>query len=178
MHGEVLEFWFNELEPKQWFVNDLDLDALIEARFVLLVEQARAGELFSWRVTPEGRLAEIILLDQFSRNIYRNKPESFSADTTALVLAQEAITAGADQALEPTRRAFLYMPFMHSESALIHEQALILFDQPGLEYNLEFEYKHKKIIDQFGRYPHRNVILGRTSTPEELQFLQGPNSSF
>lgn len=178
MDTDVLDFWFKELEPKQWFVKDLDLDAMIEARFCFLVEQARVGELFSWRVTPEGRLAEIILLDQFSRNIYRDRPESFSADPTALVLAQEAITAGADQQLPVQKRAFLYMPFMHSESPLIHEQAIALFDQPGLEHNLEFEYKHKAIIDRFGRYPHRNQILGRESTAEELEFLQQPGSSF
>lgn len=178
MDTEVLKFWFDELESKQWFVKDLDLDAVIEARFAFLVQQARAGELFSWRATPEGRLAEIILLDQFSRNIYRDQPESFSADTVALVLSQEAISQGADQQLAPQKRAFLYMPFMHSESALIHDQAVVLFDQPGLEYNLEFEYKHKAIIDRFGRYPHRNAILGRDSTAEELEFLRQPGSSF
>jgi len=176
--NDVLEFWFNELESKQWFVKDRDLDAMIEARFSLLVEQARAGELFSWRVTPQGRLAEIILIDQFSRNIFRDKPESFSADPVALVLAQEAIGAGADQRLDVQERAFLYMPFMHSESQAIHEQAVVLFDQPGLEYNLEFEYKHKAIVDRFGRYPHRNEILGRKSTEEEIAFLKEPGSSF
>lgn len=178
MDNDVLEFWFNELEPKQWFVKDRDLDAMIEARFSLLVEQARAGELFSWRVTPQGRLAEIILIDQFSRNIFRDKPESFSADPVALVLAQETIGAGADQRLDVQERAFLYMPFMHSESQAIHEQAVVLFDQPGLEYNLEFEYKHKAIVDRFGRYPHRNEILGRKSTEEEIAFLKAPGSSF
>lgn len=178
MDNDVLEFLFNELEPKQWFVKDRDLDAMIEARFSLLVEQARAGELFSWRVTPQGRLAEIILIDQFSRNIFRDKPESFSADPVALVLAQEAIGAGADQRLDVQERAFLYMPFMHSESQAIHEQAVVLFDQPGLEYNLEFEYKHKAIVDRFGRYPHRNEILGRKSTEEEIAFLKAPGSSF
>jgi uncharacterized protein (DUF924 family) len=176
--NDVLEFWFNELEPKQWFVKDRDLDAMIEARFSLLVEQARAGELFSWRVTPQGRLAEIILIDQFSRNIFRDKPESFSADPVALVLAQETIGAGADQRLDVQERAFLYMPFMHSESQAIHEQAVVLFDQPGLEYNLEFEHKHKAIVDRFGRYPHRNEILGRKSTEEEIAFLKAPGSSF
>lgn len=178
MDNDVLEFLFNELEPKQWFVKDRDLDAMIEARFSLLVEQARAGELFSWRVTPQGRLAEIILIDQFSRNIFRDKPESFSADPVALVLAQEAIGAGADQRLDVQERAFLYMPFMHSESQAIHQQAVVLFDQPGLEYNLEFEYKHKAIVDRFGRYPHRNEILGRKSTEEEIAFLKEPGSSF
>lgn len=174
----VLEFWFEELEPKQWFVKDKCLDAMIEARFSLLVEQARAAELSLWRATIKGRLAEIILIDQFSRNIYRDTPSSFSADPMALVLAQEAISLGLDKRLSPKERSFLYMPYMHSESRLIHEQAVKLFDQPGLEYNLEFEHKHKVIIDRFGRYPHRNKILGRTSTAEELAFLEGPDSSF
>lgn len=178
MERSVIEFWFGELEPKQWFAKDPDLDLMIEAKFSLLVEQARAGELFAWRAQPQGRLAEIILIDQFSRNIYRDTPAAFSADGVALVLAQEAIAAGADRALLPKQRAFLYMPFMHSESALIHAQAVELFDQPGLEYNLEFEHQHKAIIDRFGRYPHRNKILGRPSSPEELEFLTQAGSSF
>jgi len=178
MHRQVLEFWFTELEPKQQFIKDLALDSMIEARFGDLVSQARASELFDWRMTPEGRLAEIILLDQFSRNIYRDTPASFSADPMALALAQEAIAHGDDMRLESTHRAFLYMPFMHSESKLIHEQAVLLFDQKGLEYNLEFEYKHKVIIDRFGRYPHRNTILGRISSAQEIEFLKQDGSSF
>lgn len=178
MRNEVLDFWFVELESKQWFVKDPLLDSMIETRFAALLKSARSGELYAWRDSPEGRLAEIILLDQFSRNIFRDLPEAFSADPIALILAQEAVRSGADQELEPTQRAFLYMPYMHSESRLIHERAVELFSQPGLEYNLEFEHKHKVIIDRFGRYPHRNRILGRTSTPEELEFLQQPNSSF
>lgn len=174
----VIEFWFGELEPKQWFAKDPILDLMIEAKFALLVEQARVGELFAWRAHPQGRLAEIILIDQFSRNIFRDQPAAFSADPVALVLAQEAIAIGADQVLPPKKRAFLYMPFMHSESALIHAQAVELFDQPGLEYNLEFERQHKAIIDRFGRYPHRNKILGRPSSPEELEFLTQAGSSF
>lgn len=178
MHRQVLEFWFSELDAKQWFIKAPALDSMIEARFGDLVSQARAGELFDWRLTPEGRLAEIILLDQFSRNIYRDTPESFSADPMALVLSQEAIAQGDDLLLSSSQKAFLYMPFMHSESHIIHEQAVLIFDQEGLEHNLDFEYKHKVIIDRFGRYPHRNEILGRVSTPQELEFLQQEGSSF
>ncbi|MFI7918815.1 DUF924 family protein, partial [Acinetobacter baumannii] len=117
--------------------------------------------LWSWRKTPEGRLAEIIVLDQFSRNIYRDQPESFAYDGLALALSQEAISLQLDAQLNPEQRSFLYMPFMHSESKLIHEFALKLFQRLGNEINLSFEKKHKVIIDRFGRYPHRNAILGR-----------------
>jgi len=175
---EILDFWFFELEPKQWWVKDEKLDRDIESRFGALHKAALTGELSDWRESPAGRLAEIIILDQFSRSIYRNRPESFAYDNIALVLAQEAIRTGADQSFETPEKAFFYMPFMHSESAAIHAVALKLFDQPGVEFNLEFEARHKAIIDRFGRYPHRNAILGRESTPEEIKFLTQPDSSF
>lgn len=178
MYQAVLDFWFEELTPDQWYRTDPVLDGLIEERFGELVVQARAGELFRWRRSPLGRLSEVILIDQFSRNIYRGKPSAFSADGVALVLAQEAVALGMDKLLQVPYRAFLYMPYMHSESAAIHEVAVELFNQPDLEMNLEFEYKHKRIIDRFGRYPHRNKILGRKSTDEEIAFLQEPDSSF
>lgn len=178
MHTEVIHFWFVELGKGKWFKKDQAIDQAIRSRFGRRVDQARAGELASWRDHARGRLAEVILIDQFSRNIYRDKPEAFSADAVALVLAQEAVSRGLDQELEPSERAFLYMPYMHSESKVIHETAIELFDQPGLEYNLEFEKRHEAIIDRFGRYPHRNQILGRQSTAEEIEFLQQPGSSF
>jgi len=175
---EVLEFWFVELEPRQWWVKDEGVDREIEGRFVALHQYAIAGKLFDWRETAMGRLAEIIILDQFSRNIYRDRAEAFAWDGMALVLAQEAVRIGADQEFETPEKAFFYMPYMHSESMAIHTQAVRLFDQPGAEFNLEFEIRHKAIIDRFGRYPHRNSVLGRKSSPEELVFLEGPNSSF
>jgi len=175
---EILDFWFSELESKQWWVKDEAVDRAIEARFENLHRAAIAGELSEWRVEPAGRLAEIIILDQFSRNLFRGSPESFAYDSMALVLAQEAIRVGADQTFEAPEKAFFYMPYMHSESSAIHEVALKLFDQPGVEFNLEFEEKHKAIIDRFGRYPHRNSILGRQSTQEEMSFLTQPDSSF
>lgn len=175
----VLVFWFKELEQKQWFVKDISLDNHITERFSDFHAAAHAGELYHWRKTAHGRLAEIIVLDQFSRNMFRDDPRAFASDPVALILAQEAVAIGADKKLiNPFERAFLYMPYMHSESEKIHELALDLFDQPGLENNYDFEIKHKKIIDRFGRYPHRNEILGRTSTPDELAFLEEPNSSF
>lgn len=178
MCQSVLSFWFEEIEPSSWFVKDSDFNALIQGRFASLHRQANAGELYTWRSSPEGRLAEIIVLDQFSRNMYRDTPAAFASDTLALVLAQEAIACRADLALEPTERSFLYMPFMHSESRAIHEVALSLYSQKGLERNLEFEKRHKEIIDRFGRYPHRNQILGRESSQPELAFLEQPGSSF
>ncbi|HEY7886345.1 MAG TPA: DUF924 family protein [Cellvibrionaceae bacterium] len=174
----VLNFWFKELTPEQWFKKDATLDKQITERFSGLLLQASQCELFSWRDEPKGRLAEIIVLDQFSRNIFRDTSAAFATDPLALALAQEAVTRKADQALTTSERSFLYMPYMHSESAAIHALAMQLFNQPGLENNLEFERKHKDIIDRFGRYPHRNTLVGRTSTDEELAFLQQPGSGF
>lgn len=176
--AEIINFWFNEVEPAQWWKKDLEFDREIAARFSAAHKAATLGELEFWRKSVEGRLAEIIVLDQFSRNIYRDSPRSFAYDPTALVLAQEAVRAGADQEVALEMRAFFYMPYMHSESTLIHEKAVELFGQPGAEFNYEFELKHKAIIDRFGRYPHRNEILGRESTPEEIRFLTQPGSSF
>jgi uncharacterized protein (DUF924 family) len=118
------------------------------------------------------------VLDQFSRNVWRDTPRAFSQDPQALCLAQEFVRTGQDRALPPAQRAFAYMPYMHSESRPIHEQAVALFSQPGLEGSLAFERRHQAIIERFGRYPHRNAILGRVSTPEEIAFLAEPGSSF
>lgn len=175
---DVLKFWFEEIRPEQHFKKDPAFDALIRARFESLHRAAAQAELSAWRATPAGRLAEIIVLDQFSRNLFRDDARAFACDGMALVLAQEAVRLGADQALEVQRRKFLYMPYMHSESPLIHVDAERLFRQPGLEENLKYEIAHKAIVDRFGRYPHRNAVLGRESTPEELRFLAGPGSSF
>ncbi len=174
----VLDFWFHELEPRQWWAKDAELDALISERFGSLHERACRAELDEWRSAPRGRLAEVIVIDQFSRNIHRESARAFAADGMALVLAQEAVAGGHDAELSANEKAFLYLPYMHSESARIHEEAVRLYSAPGLENNLEFEHKHKVIIDRFGRYPHRNAILGRNSTPEEIEFLKQPGSSF
>lgn len=175
---DVLQFWFEEATPKQHFGKDAAFDAEICERFADTHRAAARGEFATWRDTADGRLAEIIVLDQFSRNLFRDNPRAFAADGMALVLAQEAIHVGADREMPAARRAFLYMPFMHSESRVIHVDAERLFRQSGLERNYDFELKHKAIIDRFGRYPHRNAILGRKSTPEESAFLGQPGSSF
>lgn len=176
--NEVLEFWFKQLTPEDWFKKSDELDQIIRDRFLETHEAVTKGETYTWRKTAEGRLAEILVLDQFSRNIFRNNPRSFASDPQALTLAQACIEAGDDQKLTPTKRAFVYMPYMHSESLLIHDIAMKLFAQEGMERNLDFERAHRNIIAQFGRYPHRNEILGRESSPEEIEFLKGPNSSF
>jgi uncharacterized protein (DUF924 family) len=174
----ILDFWFNELTPRQHFVKDTALDAALRERFGPTLEAAARCELWAWRTTAPGRLAEILVLDQFSRNIFRDTPRAFAQDALALVLAQELVASGLDRSLPATQRAFAYMPYMHSESALIHTEAVALFAQPGLENNLDFELRHQAIITRFGRYPHRNTVLGRPSSAEELAFLAQPGSSF
>ncbi len=174
----VIEFWFNAAHQAFWFTQNTDFDAEIRQRFAVLHQQACAGELWSWRTTALGRLAEVILLDQFSRNLFRNQAQAFMHDGMALLLSQEAITRGDDLQLPPVQRSFLYMPFMHSESMLIQAKSLDLFASLGRPLNLDFAQRHQSIIAQFGRYPHRNAVLGRTSSPEELLFLQQPNSHF
>jgi len=174
----IINFWFTEIQPSAWFKKDETFDQLIKERFLNIYEAATKGELSPWRNCPQGRLAEIIVLDQFSRNIFRDSAKAFQVDNIAVILTQEAIRAEADKALTSTEKAFLYMPLMHSESLIIHQQAVEVFSQQGLESNYQFELKHKVIIEKFGRYPHRNKILKRPSSAEELAFLQEPNSSF
>ena len=177
-HTDVLDFWFNEIPSENWFKKDEAFDEEIRRRFGSLHARAVQGELFEWRATIEGRLAEIIVLDQFSRNMYREDLRAFQYDGMALVLAQEAVRAKDAGNLPLEQRSFLYMPFMHSESLQIHDLAMMYFDQPGLEDSFEYEKKHRAIIKRFGRYPHRNDVLGRISTPEERAFLTQPGSSF
>lgn len=174
----VYDFWFSELSPAQWWQKSDDIDREIVDRFGKLLDSAAACELYHWRSEPRGRLAEVVVLDQFSRHIYRERPGAFANDALALGLAQEAVSAGADRRLSTQERTFLYMPYMHSESPAIHTEAVELFSANGVQDNLDFEQRHKAIIDRFGRYPHRNAILGRPSTEEELQFLLQPGSHF
>ena len=177
-YSDVINFWFNEITPKQWWKKDARLDATIKQRFSGLHSSAGKGELYEWRNEPLGRLAEIIVLDQFSRNIHRDTPLAFASDSMALCLSQEAIRTGDDLELPNDKRCFCYMPFMHSESKKIHEIAVKLFTDLGDASNLNYELEHKKIIDRFGRYPHRNFILGRPSTQDEAEFLKLPGSGF
>ncbi len=177
-YADILTFWFNDIDSSKWWVKDSDFDQLIFDKFSGIHAQANHCELYEWRNTAKGRLAEIIILDQFSRNMYRDTPQSFASDSLALALSQEAIAVNADGELSEIERSFLYMPFMHSESKRIHEVAVQLYKNNGIQSNFDFEIKHKEIIDQFGRYPHRNAILGRQSTDEEIEFLKQPGSTF
>ena len=178
MYREILKFWFEETDPAKWWAKDDAFDQLITGRFSDVHARATRCELFEWRADARGRLAEIIVLDQFSRNMFRGSPLAFASDALALALAQEAISAKAEEALSPTERSFLYLPFMHSESRRIHAVALELYRKNGIQSNLDFEIRHKQIIERFGRYPHRNGILGRQSTDEEIEFLKQPGSGF
>ena len=175
---EVIEFWFSEIKKESWFKKDEAFDQLLSSRFGALLQSASQSELYTWRTTAEGRLAEIIVLDQFSRNIFRDTPKAFSNDPLALGLAQEAVALQLDHELTPDKRSFLYMPYMHSESLLVHDQAVDLFTRLGNERTLDYEMRHREIIETYGRYPHRNRILGRLSTIDEIEFLTKPGSSF
>ena len=169
---EIINFWFEETIVKQKLTKNEVFDALIKNWFEPVFWQIMQGETESWRSTPEGKLAEVVVLDQFARNMFRGDKQSFAGDELALALAKEAIETGADMTLPEDRRQAFYMPFMHSESKAVHEEAAPLFTERASESVKEYEQKHKAIIDQFGRYPHRNEILGRESTPDELIFLE------
>lgn len=169
----VLNFWYKETSPEQWFDGGDRFDQEVTRRFSKTLEQAKAGEMYLWRDTLQGRLAEIIVLDQFSRNIYRGQAEAFASDDMALALAQEALKVDGMWDLEVQEKQFLYMPFMHSESLLIHEEfAQPLFQQAGLEDSFKFQILHIEQIKRFGRYPFRNEALGRESTAEEITFMK------
>lgn len=171
-YENVLEFWFQETSPEQWFKVDKNLDERVRIRFSAVHSAATRGELFIWRENLSGRLAEIIVLDQFSRNLFREGPLAFASDGMALVLAQELIkTAGFDE-LAVEKRDFSLMPLMHSESAVVHDVALKMFQQFGSKASLRAEIQHGQVIDKFGRYPYRNAALGRASTAQELRWLE------
>lgn len=175
---DILDFWFEHTPSEQWFASDPQFDATIRERFTDVWQQASRAELSGWRNSIRGRLAEIIVLDQFSRNIGRGTPLAFAQDAMALVLSQEASRTAEFNDLTQQENNFLLMPMMHSESTVIHQAAECLFRKYGSNESYQFELKHKAIIDAFGRYPHRNEILGRESTPEEIAFLAQPGSSF
>lgn len=178
MYQQIIAFWFSEIDKAKWFAKVKKFDQEIRTRFSDVHAKAGKCELWTWRCEPLGSLAEIIVLDQFSRNMYRDMPQSFIHDPLALALAQNAISKGFDYELTAEQRSFMYMPFMHSESLPIHQEALRLFKELDLKANLNSERKHKAIIERFGRYPHRNKILGRSSTPQEQAFLSTPGAGF
>ena len=168
----IIKFWFEELGPDDWFFKPTKkFDDLVRRKFLATYEAVVRGETAHWRKTPKGRLAEIIVLDQFSRNMFRGKPEMFKHDTLALVLAQEAVAKGIDTKFNRWEKVFLYLPYMHSESKVIHREMIRLFRSLKNKQNAWYARDHKKIIDKFGRYPHRNKILGRKSTAAETKFM-------
>jgi uncharacterized protein (DUF924 family) len=179
---KVLDFWFGRHETprfrKFWFAKSFATDRRIRERFRKALEAAKAGKLDHWKKTPRGRLALIILLDQFSRNIYRGERTSFAADAKALRLAQEGIRTGHHRQLHPLERIFFYMPFMHSEKKAHQKRSVDLFTKLRMKENLWYAKEHQRVIDEFGRFPHRNAILGRRSTKKELEYLAKPGAGF
>ena len=176
--NDILAFWFETLSPKDWWRKNEALDAQIKHDYAVIHSKVSQGETRDWRDTDEGRLAEIIVLDQFSRNMFRGLAESFAYDSLALELCKAAVNAGAHTRLEQSRTSFLLMPYMHSELLQEHQQGWPLFERYCSENTSQFERRHAAIIERFGRYPHRNTILGRESTPEEIEFLTEAGSSF
>ncbi|MEM0976056.1 MAG: DUF924 family protein [Pseudomonadota bacterium] len=175
----VLDFWFEEVDPEKQFKKDVEFDNLIEERFGTDVLLALDGGFSDWEETAAGRLALIILLDQFTRNIFRGHPKAFAGDARALRLSQSCVSEGdLDTVADFTRRAFILMPMMHSEDINIHDAALPIFEKYANEKTLDYANRHRDIIAKWGRYPHRNAALERESTPEELSFLEQPGSSF
>ena len=173
---EILEFWF--ADPGRWWKKDPAFDAEIRSRFSDLHESIERGEREDWRETPRGALAYVIVLDQFSRNMFRGTSRMFASDAQALAAAHAAIERGYDQALAPAERTFLYMPLMHSEDLADQERCVALFQSVAAPDPVRYAEQHRDIIRRFGRFPHRNEILGRASTPDELEFLTQPGSSF
>jgi uncharacterized protein (DUF924 family) len=168
---DVIHFWFEELEPANWFTRNGQIDARIRERYEPLYERLRTAATDSYS-TPEASLAAVIALDQFPRNIYRNSPRAYEADGQALLISQYAIDRKFDRELAPKQRTFLYMPWQHSESASAQARSIELFAQLGDKGTLGYAQRHKEVIDRFGRFPHRNAVLGRTSSAEELEFLR------
>lgn len=175
----VLQFWFEQTEPKQWFLKDVAFDALIEERFVHLVVRALDGKLMSWSKDVDSCLALILLLDQFPRHIYRASAQAFAGDAQALELSQMAIEQGwILESSNMNHRKFYLMPMMHSEELAVQRASLPLFAAHTDENTMHFARRHFEIIERFGRFPHRNQALGRTSALEENAFLDQPGSFF
>ncbi|MQX35287.1 DUF924 family protein [Roseospira navarrensis] len=181
----LLDFWFGEPGSDEhgtfrdiWFQKSDAFDAEVRARFERLSEEAASGALDDWAATPHGALALILLLDQAPRNVHRGTPAAFATDSRALDVAKQALRDGHDAALSPVERLFLYMPFQHSEDLVEQERSLALYDRLGIEGAQKSAHRHHEIVARFGRFPHRNAVLGRESSQEEIAFLKEPNSSF
>ena len=185
----ILEFWFGKPDEadygksrKVWFTKNPEFDDEVRSRFLNVHNQAAAGELDDWKTTPQGCLALIILLDQFPRNMFRGQPQAFATDSQALAYAKHAVTQGFDKELPKLQRWFVYLPFEHSENLAAQRQCVELCEQMDDDLDtreaIDYAYRHLRVIERFGRFPHRNQILGRETTPEEAEFLKQPGSSF
>lgn len=176
--ADLLSFWFSEEVKPKWFEKDNGFDAELRERFGPLLMKGMRGELAQWEESPDGALALVILLDQLPRNIHRGTPEAFAADPLALETAKAAIARGYDLRVAPERRTFFYVPFEHSESLADQDRGVPLFEALGVQEYLGYMRRHRDIVARFGRFPYRNAILGRSSMPEEIEFLKQPGSSF
>lgn len=185
----VLEYWLgpeaerDHVQRSQWWSKDPDFDAEVRSRFGPAIEAAAAGTLDGWLTSPRGRLAIVILLDQFTRNAFRDSAAMYAHDPQAVQVALGAIDGGHDRSLRRIERYFLYMPLMHAEDLAHQDRAVALFgalaeEAPDLDKALRYAHAHRDIVARFGRFPHRNAILGRPTTPEEAEFLRQPGSSF
>jgi uncharacterized protein (DUF924 family) len=186
----VLQFWFGAADdpgyrlPRQkWFVKDAAFDAEIRERFAALIEQALVGGLQAWAATPEGAVAQIVVLDQFTRNAFRDSARAFGGDARALAAARALVASRLDRTLSGVMRQFVYLPFEHAEDMAAQQESLRLFaqlerDDAAVGELLSWAQRHHDIVARFGRFPHRNAALGRASTAEEIAFLQQPGSTF
>ncbi len=187
---DVLDFWFGAPDSaefgnqrKSWFVKDAGFDRVVAERFGPTLERALRGELDAWAATPAGALARVLLLDQFTRNAFRGKPRAFAGDAQALACASALVGSRQDESLSPVMRAFAYLPFEHAESLAMQDEAVRLFTRlvaaaPELGTMLDYAHRHREVIARFGRFPHRNAILGRQSTAEELAYIATPGTAF
>lgn len=178
--NEVLGFWFEELHPQQWFQKSDDVDNEIRSRFKVTYEMAADNVCDSWASDAHGALALIIVLDQFPRHIFRDTPLAFQTDKQALLVAKQAVNSGFDQMLDPVKRGFLYIPFQHSEELAEQKRSVELYGSMKDVNPTGHDYakRHYDVIEQYGRFPHRNPILGRDSTPEEEEYLSKPGAGF
>lgn len=169
--ADVNDFWFGA-DPKQWFAKSDAFDAEIREKFGEAVEAAGKGELDAWQETPEGALALVILLDQFTRNLNRGDPKTWASDEKAVAIAESAVARGFDMELATEKRRFLYMPYMHSENMEMQRKSIALSERVDSEEFQKYVHHHAGIVERFGRFPHRNAVLGRESTPEEKAYLE------
>jgi uncharacterized protein (DUF924 family) len=175
---DIIQFWFSPETRSYWFVASDAFDAKVRERFGTLSEHASSGDLDDWARTPEGSLALILLLDQVPRNIRRHTAQAFQSDDKALALAKKAVSAGFDRSLAKDERLFFYLPFEHAEDRAAQDEAIRLIEALGDEEYTDYARRHRDIIYRFGRFPHRNELLRRTSTEAEIEYLKQPGSSF